>query len=197
MGKEVVNRRENLLSGSIPPEIPDVSGFLTATDYATDTTGGVIKVDSTYALELTSGGKLKGKEIASDNYSEANSGALISKATLDNVLAGYSTGGVTVDVLFFGAITKGGTEHTFQHPYTDYKLLSFGTFNSTTQTYTAGGVMPVRSILTGTNNLNYILYASASSANVLGLRFNSEDATKFTAPSGSGTVADMVIFGIK
>lgn len=91
MGKEILNRRQNILADSIPPEIVDTSSFIEATDYATSTTGGTIKVDSTYAIELTSGGKLKAKEIAAEDYSAANDAAFISKGTLDNVLAGYSS----------------------------------------------------------------------------------------------------------
>lgn len=68
------------------------AGYIKDTDYASSSKGGTIKVDSTYATEVTSGGKLKAKEIAAEAYSEANDAAFISKATLDNVLAGYSGG---------------------------------------------------------------------------------------------------------
>lgn len=97
MAKEILNRRQNIIAGSIPPEIP--SGAISATDYATSTKGGTIKVDSTYAIELTSGGKLKAKEITAEGYAEANDAAFVSKATLDNVIAALpqpTTGGMTL-----------------------------------------------------------------------------------------------------
>lgn len=73
--------------------------FIEKTDYPSGDNAGVIKVDSTYATEVTSGGKLKAKEITAEAYSEANNGAFISKATLDNVLSGYQAG-VSVTQLY-------------------------------------------------------------------------------------------------
>lgn len=71
--------------------------FVTKTDYASSSAGGVIKTDSTYATDITSGGKLKAKEISALDYASANDGAFISKGTLDNVLA--SQGGSSVELL--------------------------------------------------------------------------------------------------
>lgn len=123
--KSIVNRREKLRANDLPPEIPDISQLVTPTDYATDTKGGVIKVDSTYAVELTSGGKIKGKEIAYADYAGANNSAFISKATLDNVVANLPTPvGVTFEDIFSGSVTKGSsTASELLHPYTDYKML--------------------------------------------------------------------------
>ena len=87
MGKEILNRRQNIYTEDVPPEIVDSSGFLTATDYATSTAGGTVKVDGTYQIELTSGGKLKAKELTAEAYASANDAAFVSKGTLDNVLA--------------------------------------------------------------------------------------------------------------
>lgn len=70
------------------------SGFITSTDYASASTGGVIKTDTTYATDITTGGKLKAKEIAAESFSEANDAAFISKKTIDNLkTAGYFGGG--------------------------------------------------------------------------------------------------------
>lgn len=85
--KQILNRRERILTDSLPPEITDTSGFITATDYATSTTGGTVKVDGTYQIELTSGGKIKAKELTAEAYAAANDAAFVSKGTLDNVLA--------------------------------------------------------------------------------------------------------------
>ena len=69
------------------------AGYIKADSYASSTTGGTIKTDSTYATDITIGGKLKAKEITAEAYEEANDAAFISKATLDNVLAAQPSGG--------------------------------------------------------------------------------------------------------
>lgn len=75
--------------------------FVTKTDYASSSAGGVIKIDSTYATDITDAGKLKSKAITAAGYADANSGAFISKGTLDNLIAAGALGGggVTVDLL--------------------------------------------------------------------------------------------------
>lgn len=69
--------------------------FISKTDYPSGDNAGVIKVDSTYATEVTSGGKLKAKAITAASYDEANDGAFISKATLDNLKTAGKLGGLT------------------------------------------------------------------------------------------------------
>lgn len=87
------------------------SGFITSTDYASDSAAGVIKTDATYATEVTSGGKLKGKTIAAASYSEANAGAFISKGTLDalNAAGVIGGGGMVWTKLFEGSVASSGT----------------------------------------------------------------------------------------
>lgn len=68
------------------------SGFVTNTDYATSSTGGVIKTNSTYATDISSG-SLKAKEITASNYASANNAAFISKKTLDNLITAGTLGG--------------------------------------------------------------------------------------------------------
>lgn len=109
MAKEILNRRQNIYAEDIPPEIVDTTGFIKATSYATGTTGGTVKVDSTYAIELTSGGKLKAKEIASEDYSAANDGAFVSKATLDNVIATLPSGGMTPTLIYHDTVSVSST----------------------------------------------------------------------------------------
>lgn len=69
------------------------SGFITNTDYASSSAGGVIKTDSTYSTDITSGGKLKAKEISASDYASANDSAFVSKATLDNLIESGALGG--------------------------------------------------------------------------------------------------------
>lgn len=69
------------------------AGFITKTDYASSSAGGVIKTDSTYATDITSGGKLKSTTIAAASYADANSAAFISKGTLDALITAGTIGG--------------------------------------------------------------------------------------------------------
>lgn len=101
------------------------AGYIKDTDYASSSKGGTIKVDSTYATEVTSGGKLKAKEITAEAYSEANDAAFISKATLDNVLAGHSGGG-SIDELYYnstGSAAPQTSPCTLSKSSADYKFL--------------------------------------------------------------------------
>ena len=91
------------------------SSFVSKTDYPSGSDAGVIKVDSTYATAVTSGGKLKAAEITAEAYSEANDAAFISKATLDNVLAAQPapTAGVTFTEIYTGSYTSGDQSFTY------------------------------------------------------------------------------------
>lgn len=91
------------------------AGFIKDTSYASSSKGGTIKVDSTYATDITSGGKLKAKEITAEAYAEANDAAFISKATLDNVLAAQPApaAGLTFTEIFSGAYTTGDQAFTY------------------------------------------------------------------------------------
>ena len=100
------------------------AGFIKDTSYASSTKGGTIKVDSTYATDITSGGKLKAKEISAEDYSEANDAAFISKATLDNVLAAQPApaAGLTFTEILSGSYTSGPQSFTYPEgkSFTDY-----------------------------------------------------------------------------
>lgn len=98
MAKQILNRREPIYADEIPAEIADTSGFVTATDYATDTTGGTVKVDDAYGVELTQAGKLRGTVETAAAYAEAGNNLLVSKGTLDAVLAAQPGGGGAVQV---------------------------------------------------------------------------------------------------
>lgn len=66
----------------------DLTNYVTDTDYATTSTGGVIKTSSTYGTSMTNTGVLYGNTITYANYSNTNAGAFISKGTLENVITG-------------------------------------------------------------------------------------------------------------
>lgn len=85
--------------------------FVTKTDYASSSAGGVIKTDSTYATDITDAGKLKSKTITAANYDSANAAAFISKGTLDALIAAgmLGGGGMTWTKIYDGTTTQGGT----------------------------------------------------------------------------------------
>lgn len=60
-------------------------GFLTSTDYASATVGGVIKISSSYGSNITSAGNLIGSERTLVQYNSAQNTMIMSKGTLENV----------------------------------------------------------------------------------------------------------------
>lgn len=60
-------------------------GFLTSTDYASATAGGVIKIASSYGTNVTSAGTLQGTERTLAQYNSASGVLIMSKGTLENV----------------------------------------------------------------------------------------------------------------
>lgn len=135
MAKQILNRREAIYAEEIPPEIADTSGFIEATDYATDTTGGTVKIDEDYGVELTTAGFLRGTVETAADYAEAGNNLLVSKGTLDAVLAAQPapSTGIEMDELLTAAVgANAGYAGRFQTSdnYDDYPLLIF-TFETT------------------------------------------------------------------
>lgn len=106
---------------------------------------------------------------------------------LEKASGGGGGGGFTLDKIFEGSVTQGGTtEYTLTAPYTDYKFLVVAKVSGVNSEY--GVPMVTECIQTGTNNLNV--------SGIVTMRFDAEDATKFKTPSGSGSVA-IKIYGAK
>ena len=70
---------ENVITGK---------GLVSNTDYATISTGGVIKVSNYYNASLDSDGALRSNVVSYSDYSTENNRSFISKGTLDNVIVG-------------------------------------------------------------------------------------------------------------
>lgn len=68
------------------PTIPDVSSFITNTDYATSSTGGVVKVSNGDYGMVMDEGVLKGAVRTVSQYNDMSSKGMICKGTLENVL---------------------------------------------------------------------------------------------------------------
>ena len=191
MGKEILNRRQNILADSIPPEIP--TGAVTATSYATSSTGGVIKVDGEYGLDITSGGKLKGKAISAANYAAANNAAILCKETYENikpgvasadalgmikvgsglsiadgVLSASAAGGATVDLCWTGAATD-NQNVDLTTALTGYTLALIVAYKDVggSNYYDASAIVPVALLGTGNpDNMVNLNCGSGYSANV-------------------------------
>lgn len=82
----------------------DLTGYVTTTDYATSSVGGVIKVSNgDYGLVVDEG-VLKGSVKTKAQYEDASSKSLVAKGTLNNILEDYSTQDY-VDTAIASAIT--------------------------------------------------------------------------------------------
>lgn len=74
---------------SIPSKTSDLtndSGFVTNTDYANSSTGGVLKITNAYGTDVSANGELLGTVVSESDYSSMWNDALVSKGTLENHL---------------------------------------------------------------------------------------------------------------
>ena len=91
---KTINSTSLLGSGDItitqPTKTSDLtndSGFITNTDFATTSTGGVVKVNG-FGLAMATNGTLRGSTYTYANYTTTNNTSLITKGTLENVITG-------------------------------------------------------------------------------------------------------------
>lgn len=66
----------------------DLTDYVKNTDYATNTTGGVIKISNTYGVNTNNDGQLTSFTRAYQVYQNDSNAILIGKGTLENVIAG-------------------------------------------------------------------------------------------------------------
>ena len=67
-------------------DIPSLTDYVKNTDYATNSTGGVIKVDGGYALQVSPTGAIRGLSRTVAQYGNLDNAGIICKGTLENVL---------------------------------------------------------------------------------------------------------------
>ena len=70
---------ENVITGK---------GLVSNTDYATSSTGGVVKVSQGYGIAVSSTGSLYGATKTYQQYNDSTNGLIISKGTFENTLTG-------------------------------------------------------------------------------------------------------------
>ena len=68
--------------------IPDVSNFITRTDYATNSVGGVIIASNYYGLKPNNNGTVECQQLNYNDYLSKAGASFISKTTLENVITG-------------------------------------------------------------------------------------------------------------
>lgn len=66
----------------------DLTDYVKNTDYATNSTGGVFKVSSTYGLAMSQAGILYGSGRTYAQYQSAGTNLIVAKGTLENVITG-------------------------------------------------------------------------------------------------------------
>lgn len=77
-------------SVTVPTNTSDLnnnSGFITATDYATNVTGGTVKITGAFGLGMSGSGEVKGTIVSAQDYPSMWNDAIVSKGTLENVLS--------------------------------------------------------------------------------------------------------------
>ena len=85
----------------------DLTDYVKNTDYATSSTGGVIKISSTHGFQMSGSGLLIGREFSLADYnSKGLTTTVITKGTLDNVLTQYSKTVVTTEADYEALETK-------------------------------------------------------------------------------------------
>lgn len=112
-------------------EIPSLDGYVKDTDYASATKGGVIKVSSATGTEVTSDGTIRAMGFDKATWATRQNGTIVSKLTLNNILADYikdndyassSKSGVIKILQGYGNfVNNDGVLVGYPHDYAQYK----------------------------------------------------------------------------
>lgn len=167
------------------------AGFVTSTDYATASKGGVVKVGTTGGLQVSSG-TLKGKTLAdAAAYAAAGDDVVMTKG--DMAYAGGGGGSASVDVLWNGTpadAQSASTELTLEHDVTDYNIILVTTVgNDSTLKNQMTSVLDGSSIIVGTgDDSQIIIHGCSGSGSINALAaFKFTTATKLTVSASAGT----------
>ncbi len=120
----------NEVKGDIPEYVSDLSndlGFITNTDYAGTSTGGVIKV-GTYESAVNSSGVLYANALTYADYGTASDNIFISKGTLENVITGKN---LVTTTSYANSATAGVIKTSTTYNY----FASSGILNASINTY--------------------------------------------------------------
>lgn len=180
---EILNRREQIIANKLPPEIPDVDTLVTKTDYATASKAGVVKIGSNISV---SSGKISVPAASDETAGVVKIGNGLEVDAETGALNATATGAIC-DKLFDGNVVQGGTTpYELSAAYTGYKFLVFVKVSGVNVEY--GYPMITDAISNGANNMN--------ASGIGSVRFDTEDATKFILPQGTGSIS-IKVYGIK
>lgn len=90
--QDTISDLDNIRSGASKGEtaLQDIpEEYIKNTDYATNTTAGVIKINNTYALNIAEDGTLSVSPLDSSTYNSRSTYTAISKGTLENIKNSY------------------------------------------------------------------------------------------------------------
>lgn len=162
--------------------------FVEKTDYPSGDNAGVIKIDSTYATEVTSGGKLKAKELTAANYETANAGAFVSKGSLDNLIAAGAVGGGMTWTKIFDDAAAGGSTKAFDEGVNlfGHKLVFIQAYSTNPDEFATAFILPEAKPSAVTSLSVNVVRAS-------GTRAITFTATGFTMPSNM-SASNMLIY---
>lgn len=148
----------------------DLSDYVKNTDYATNSTGGVIKFSTSYGTTVGNDGILKSSARTYEQYTSANDGLLIGKGTLENVISGkglvsntdYATGSVggviKAQPTYNFNVSSGGSPYANARNYSDYQI-------DNTASFISKGTL--ENVITGKGLVSNTDYANGSVAGVI------------------------------
>lgn len=185
MGKEVVNRREKLLASEIPPEIPDVSGFVKNTDKATASALGLVKIGDN--IDVSSAGKISVPVGSSETFGvmKAGNGVTVN----DGVISVASGGGL--DLLYTAPDPAIATsnEITLSANASNYKFLIIVIKTSDSSTSTT--------LFISTEVTPYVAYGKAYGSSAGEFKFTiTDDKIKQNSPTNANNLWALV-YGLK
>lgn len=120
VSKQFNNRRQPVLINAIDPEILteeklSADGYVKNTDYATGTTGGVVKVANSSGLSITSQGTLQAAVRTAQQYDDGAGTLVIGKGTLENIKLKLSED-------FFKTVVQGVGSYPAGTTFTGFKV---------------------------------------------------------------------------
>lgn len=123
--------------GGVQVEV-DLTDYVKNTDYASSSTGGVVKVQDTLGLEIGSTGNLFATTKSYSTYQTLADGLVISKGTLENVITGKGLVNNTSYAGSTGGVIKTSSEigtYTSDDGILKCRAVSYQEYNDTFSTY--------------------------------------------------------------
>ena len=147
----------------------DLTNYVTNTDYATSSKGGVIKINTDYGSSITSVGALASATKTYAQYNSSKDWMFIGKGTLENVIAGkglvsntdyagYNTGGTIMLNSSYGTGISSGYLRSLTKTYTDY---------SNASDYLIIGKGTLENVITGKGLVSNTDYSTATVGGVI------------------------------